>query len=199
MSARRFLVVFDSLPLDVTSVRKGSNHPSVVTASRCVNVGLFVSGDLRRDVVVSFGTGPHNDFRVISFSGAVLKRVSPDERSVSLFLMKASQGMSDLERNESTRLQNGILMQRASMTSLLEEWDVPRTYISASGFGLKQAPIGENSEGLFIYEIPETSNIQTLLHDQVIPLDRPKTPERFILAVNLAADQTVSENRRKSS
>jgi tRNA pseudouridine-54 N-methylase len=57
MLVRRFLVMFKELPIDRDSVRSGQNNPEVIIACRCVNVGLFLSGDLRRDTVVSLAVG----------------------------------------------------------------------------------------------------------------------------------------------
>jgi tRNA pseudouridine-54 N-methylase len=64
MPVRRFLVMFDSFPIDKASVKSGQNSPEVVTACRCVNVGLFVSGDLRRDVIVSIAVGAVEDLKL---------------------------------------------------------------------------------------------------------------------------------------
>jgi tRNA pseudouridine-54 N-methylase len=133
MSVRRFLVTFDSLPIDKPSVKSGQNSAEVVTACRCVNVGLFISGDLRRDVMVSLGIGGPDDMRVISFPGKSLKRVSPDERSISFFLLKAVEKINNLESGESFTMDNGIELERSSLDQLIKYWDqevlhVPSTH-----------------------------------------------------------------------
>ncbi|MGY5855095.1 MAG: hypothetical protein RTS72_00755 [Candidatus Thorarchaeota archaeon] len=119
---RRFLVMFKGFPIDKASVKSGKNSPEVITACRCVNVGLFVSGDLRRDVIVSIAVGTEEDLKVVSFPGDSLKRVSPDERSISFFLLKAVEKAQDLEPGKSFKMNNGIELVRASLVELLESW-----------------------------------------------------------------------------
>lgn len=122
MFVSRFLVIFKSIPIDRTSVKSGQNSPEVVIACRCVNVGLFVSGNLRRDVIISLAIGSEEDLRVVSFPGNSLKRVSPDERSISFFLLKAIEKAQDLELGKSFKMNNGIELVRASLDELLELW-----------------------------------------------------------------------------
>ncbi|MFW9768232.1 MAG: hypothetical protein ACFFF9_13740 [Candidatus Thorarchaeota archaeon] len=119
---RRFLVIFEKMPIDRASVKSGQNGTEVVTACRCVNIGLFVSGDIRRDVIVSLGIGPLDDLRMISFPGPTLKRVSPDERSISFFLLKASEILESLEDGELFTMDNGIELTRSSLDAFTELW-----------------------------------------------------------------------------
>ena len=114
--------MFKDFQIDKASVKTGQNRPEVIAACRCVNVGLFVSGDLRRDVIVSFAAGSEEDLKVVSFPGNSLKRVSPDERSISFFLLKAFEKAQDLELGKSFKMNNGIELFRASLDKLLESW-----------------------------------------------------------------------------
>ena len=120
MFVRRFLVMFKGFSIDKASVKVGQNSPEVVTACRCINVGLFVSGDLRRDVTVSIAVGTEEDLRIVSFPGNSLKRVSPDERSISFFLLKAIEKAQDLELGRSFKMNNGIELVRTSLEELVE-------------------------------------------------------------------------------
>ncbi|MHA2396137.1 MAG: hypothetical protein ACXAC0_05485 [Candidatus Thorarchaeota archaeon] len=122
MFVRRFLVMFKDFPIDKASVKSGENSPEVVSACRCVNVGLFVSGDLRRDVVVSIAVGAQEDLRVVSFPGNSLKRVSPDERSISFFLLKAFEQAQNLDLGKSFKMNNGIELVRSSLNELIDLW-----------------------------------------------------------------------------
>lgn len=122
MLVRRFLVMFDDMPIDKASVKSGQNSLEVITACRCVNVGLFISGDLRRDVIVSIAIGNVQDTKVISYPGNSLKRVSPDERSISFFLFKAIEKVLDLEMGQSSTMDNGIEIDRAQLSQLMERW-----------------------------------------------------------------------------
>jgi len=122
MLMRRYLVRFDELPIDKSSVKSGRNSLEVITACRCVNVGLFLSGSLRLDVAVSIAIGTLNDLTVVSFLGNTLRRVSPDERSISFFLLKAVEKAQNLEHDESFIMDNGIELVRSSYDKLMELW-----------------------------------------------------------------------------
>ena len=57
---------------------------------RCVSSAFFLSHDLRRDTIFySIHYGAPNPPVVLKFVGSELKRVSPDERSIALFIKKA--------------------------------------------------------------------------------------------------------------
>lgn len=122
MLVRRFLVIFDNMPIDKASVKSGQNSLEVITACRCVNVGLFISGNLRRDVVISIAIGDVEDMKIFSFPGDTLKRVSPDERSISFFLLKAIEKALDLELGKSFTMDNGIEIERTQLSQLIERW-----------------------------------------------------------------------------
>ena len=119
---RHFLVIFKDLPIDRSSVKSGNNSSEVITACRCVNIGLFVSGDLRRDVTVSIGIGSENNLKVISFPGRSLKRVSPDERSISFFLLKAVEKVESMEQGNRSIMDNGIELRCSSLGGLIKSW-----------------------------------------------------------------------------
>jgi tRNA pseudouridine-54 N-methylase len=92
-----------------------------------------VSGNLRRDVIVSLAIGPVEDTTVISFPGNTLKRVSPDERSISFFLLKAIERTKEMEKGMTFTMDNGIKLARTSLNELSESWDsdviqVPSTH-----------------------------------------------------------------------
>ncbi|MFX1560122.1 MAG: hypothetical protein ACFFBL_06020 [Promethearchaeota archaeon] len=129
---RRFLVKFEEFPIDRVSVKSGHNSPEVITACRCVNVGLFVSGDLRRDVTVSFVIGTEEDQKAMSFPGGSLRRVSPDERSISFFLLKAFERVQDLNPGESFTMNNGIELIHAPLDELLELWESDIIHVPSS-------------------------------------------------------------------
>jgi tRNA pseudouridine-54 N-methylase len=122
ISVRRFLVMFENLPIDKSSVKTGQNSNEVIVACRCVNVGLFISGDLRRDVIVSLAVGVEEDLRIISFPGHSLRRVSPDERSISFFLLKAFEKSQALDVGETFAMDNGIEVTRSPLEQLLKLW-----------------------------------------------------------------------------
>ena len=186
---RRFLILFEELPIDVVSVKSGQNGPEVVTACRCVNVGLFVSGNLRRNVEVSLAVGQPEDLGIVTYPGPSLKRVSPDERSISFFLLKAMNVLRELPLGGKKRLDNGIVVQRTNATELLQGWEPTQIYVSLLDPSIQPKQVDVRPQGLFLYEL--TSTILTDLVKNIPGnlLPRPPHPERFILDINLYCDQ----------
>jgi hypothetical protein len=186
---RQFLVLFADIPIDKTSVKSGDNYPEVITAVRCVNVGLFVSGNLRRDVVLSIAKGTPEDLKIVSFPGANLKRVSPDERSISFFLMKAFSLAKDLVLGSFEKMDNGIEVQRTSMESFVESVAPARIYVSTPEIAPGVISDGEFENALLIYTIGEQYHplrIDTKWKQEELP--QYPHPERFILDVNMNVD-----------
>ncbi len=185
---RRFLVLFDQLEMRRESVKSGRGSPEAITAARCVNVGLFVSGGLRRDVTVSLSWGHLDNLNVVSFSGTDLRRVSPDERSISFFLLKASELAARSGPNEVRRMDNGVRVERSSLESLVDLWNADPVYIAdhrATGLPPSEE---KNVCPLIVYGAEQAiSNICDRLPNG-IPVFRPPHPERLILDVNMQAD-----------
>ena len=186
---RRFLILFEKLPIDVVSVKSGQNGPEVVTACRCVNVGLFVSGNLRRNVEVSLAVGKPEDLGVVTYPGSALKRVSPDERSISFFLLKAMNMLRELPLGGKKRLDNGIVVQRTNATDLLQGWEPSRIYVSFLDPSIKPKQVDVRPQGLFLYEMTSTALTDLVKSIPGNLLPRPPHPERFILDINLYCDQ----------
>ncbi|MHA1936405.1 MAG: hypothetical protein ACW97A_14115 [Candidatus Thorarchaeota archaeon] len=181
---RRFLIAFDKLPIESSGVKSGNNIPEVVVACRCINVGLFISGNLRRDVEVSISIGSPDDLQVISFSGLTLKRVSPDERSIAFFLLKATEFLRNLDIGNSKIMDNGIVVRRTNLKSLIEEWSPPSIFLAeVEKSSIKHTEI-LLPEGLYVYDFDRI--IGNL--DHAVKMFGPPHPERFILDVNLNFD-----------
>jgi len=178
---RHFVISFDEFPINSLDVKRGVNKQEVVVASRCINVALFVSNNLRRDVQVTIAIGKHNDLRVISFPGESLRRVSPDERSISFFMLKAMDILSGLDLGRSKTMDNGIVVQRRSFVDLLNEWNPSTIYRSTlEPYSLQDYP-NLDSDGLFVYSLSDSFAEEI---EGISPLPHPSSPERFILDVN---------------
>ena len=182
---RHFIILFDDFSIDSIDVKIGMNKPEVVVASRCINVALFVSNNLRRDVQVSIAIGKHNDLRVISFPGESLRRVSPDERSISFFLLKAMDILSKLELGRSKTMDNGIVVHRRAFVDLINEWNPSTVYFATlEPYSLQDYP-NLDSDSLFVYSLSDSYAEEI---EQIRPLPHPSSPERFILDVNTQFD-----------
>lgn len=181
---RSFLVLFDKLPIDKASVKKGENTPQVVTAARCVNVGLFLSNALRRNVEVIFGIQNENILNTIRFRGETLRRVSPDERSIAFFLLKASVVLEDLLEGSEHTMDNGIILKRTTLERLISEWPYGQVFAALADSNSSIRNV-KTSDGLFIYPSSEVSSEMLAKYGA---LKRPTTAERFILDVNIHFD-----------
>jgi len=186
---RHFLILFDDIPIDKASVKSGSNSHETITAARCVNVGLFISGNLRRDVVISLAKGSPDDLKIISFPGANLRRVSPDERSISFFLMKAMSVAEDQLTGSSETMDNGIEVRRTDLKSYIESVNPARVYVSKLDTATKIIEDAEYGNSLLIYikgEQFDSLEIETKwILSEVASFPHP---ERFILDVNMNVD-----------
>ena len=179
---RQFLILFDDIAIDKASVKSGNNSLEVITAARCVNVGLFISGNLRRDVVISLAKGSPDDLKIISFPGANLRRVSPDERSISFFLMKALSIAEELAMDSLETMDNGIEVKRSSLKKVTESFAPARVYQSTPETTSDSIDKIEFENSLLIYSNgKQFDSIQEKL--PYFP-----HPERFILEVNMNVD-----------
>ncbi|TFG33086.1 hypothetical protein EU527_08950 [Candidatus Thorarchaeota archaeon] len=184
---RHFLILFDNIPIDKASLKAGFNSPELVTACRCINVGLFISGNLRRDVTISIALGAPHDLQIISFPGDTLRRVSPDERSISFFLFKSIKISTELLHNTSKTLDNGIIIQRMNINDIFGTVS-PNNFIVAKENEQKTIDYLGTDVLLFydnrVYRTPLISS--ELLNYRTVT--RPPHPERFILDINRAVD-----------
>ncbi|MBN2228012.1 MAG: hypothetical protein JW779_00340 [Candidatus Thorarchaeota archaeon] len=186
---RHFLVLFDDLSIDKASVKAGTNSPEVITACRCVNVGLFISGDLRRDVTVSIAKGSLDDLIVFSFAGNTLKRVSPDERSISFFLLKADQVGENLILDESKTLDNGIVVNRTGLMNFIERCSPVRVFVAHDEEEPEAMTPDIVADSLLVYPVGNrTTFISTRFVRDYVTLSYTPHPERFILDINMLED-----------
>jgi tRNA pseudouridine-54 N-methylase len=182
-------VAFDEMDINTVSVKSGQNSRNVVVACRCVNVGLFLSGSLRTDVEVSILLGNDDDIRSITFPGSSLQRVSPDERSIAFFLLKAHTVLEEMHPNSKRTMDNGIIVHRTTLKEILDRWGREECYIASHEFNPCSDYSHISESGLFLYSIvPEHSYLKDY---PAKPLPRPPHPERFILEINLTCDNQL--------
>lgn len=187
---RRFLVLFDDLPIDKQAVRSGSNAKDVITACRCVNVGLFLSGNLRRDVTVSIATGTADDLKVVSFPGNTLKRVSPDERSVSFFMLKAFDIAGGLPQNSQEAMDNGMIVRREGLKQIISSYAPDRVFFAYRGSKSDLDVDYMMGDSLVIYDTESSidSSGFEVVENNFRKLQYTPHPERLILDLNNKSD-----------
>jgi tRNA pseudouridine-54 N-methylase len=181
MPMRRFLILFNDLLIDKASVKAGTNSSEIVTACRCINIGLFLSGNMRRDVTVTIAVGTPKDMTTITFPGDTLKRVSPDERSISFFLLK-SLGVADGFLENSQRvLDNGILIAREGFERLVSTYAPQRVFLAQKECKSDFGTLDQSKDALFIYN---TGMLIDSVEEPYSALSYPPHAERFILDIN---------------
>ncbi len=189
MAAREFLIGLGAIPVTENAVKRGNNPRAVVTACRCVNVALFVSRGLRRDVSVHLVQGSPDRIRIITFPGKGLRRVSPDERSISFFLLKAQRAMQKLEQGGTVVLPSGISVRKSSIPELIDEWSGREVYLATRRTEPESIHMLNRFDCVFVYDA--TSQYIPHLTGVSRPVYSFSSPERFILEVNVAADRTL--------
>jgi len=115
---------------------------------RCVNVALFLSHDLRRDVrVFLVMKGEPSPPKLIRFDGATIRYLSPDERSSASLIKKA------LEKNAQdfwTGSTPGVSVRKGDLDILLMELDTKIIYLREDGEDIRKNKFGEAFNPLFL-------------------------------------------------
>lgn len=187
MSYRHFMIIFEDLPITKSEVKEGRISQEAIIACRCVNVGLFLSNDMRRDTEVSLVI-MKDGVQIITFPGKNLRRVSPDERSISFFILKAIDLLARLPAGVVRELDNGIRVERTTINDLSEKWNSIPLFIAEEYDHIRADSDVKFVEGGFIYEIHTGLLPDSLFDKKPIRLSRPTSPERFILEINYQID-----------
>ncbi len=153
-----------------------------------MNAGLFVSKDIRRDVEVVVLYGLADDLTGIVFPGDGLRRVSPDERSISFFLKKASERAVDVDHGRTRRLDNGIIVIHSDIDTLAQEWSRSGLYVvvprsDSSGMGITRF------HGTFVVGVSGTIFEALVNHQEAQRIVGNHSPERWIVEINWRADR----------
>lgn len=110
---------------------------------RCVNAGLFLSHDLRRDVTVHLIL---QDQFCVSISGKQVKRLNPDERSTGALIKKALEKIQTHSGGEPVCSTPGIQITRRGLArtlgQLVEQGFEP-VLLHEDGQPLRQAALPE--------------------------------------------------------
>jgi tRNA (pseudouridine54-N1)-methyltransferase len=86
---------------------------------RCVNAGLFLSHDLRRDVdCYLILCGPPAGPKTVKFSGELVRSLSPDERSAGALIKKVIDTPCGSEFREAAQ---GVFIRKGGLERLLSE------------------------------------------------------------------------------
>ncbi len=90
-------------------------------ACRCVSAALFISYTIRRDTRIFISLNGGSQPVALCFDGEI-RKISPDERSIGLWISKTLEKMQDDKLSkEWKRTDNGILYAQKSFEEILEE------------------------------------------------------------------------------
>ncbi|MFU8652451.1 tRNA (pseudouridine(54)-N(1))-methyltransferase TrmY [Methanotorris formicicus] len=124
---------------------------------RCVSSAFFLSHDIRRDVVFyAVFYGEPNPPVAIKFVGGELKKVSPDERNIAIFIKKALKKFEETPENKRTEWIEstpGICVSKKEFREIiLEKKNEGKRilYLHKAGEDFENVKIGENEDVVFI-------------------------------------------------
>ena len=116
---RQFLVVGHDAPTDpdfsLDDIAGGAGRLDVLC--RCVNSAFFLSHDLREDVQVHLVLG---DEYTVSFDGADLRRLNPDERSTAALIRGALEEKGEAIGHQPVETSPGVSLYRMGFEATFE-------------------------------------------------------------------------------
>jgi len=115
-------------------------------ACRCVSAALFISYTIRRDTRIFISLNGGENPVALCFDGEI-RKISPDERSIGLWISKTLEKMQDKPGKEWKRTDNGILYAQKSFEEILEEVKKERCIfylLDEKGKDIGEAEIKEN-------------------------------------------------------
>lgn len=134
-------------------------------ACRCVSAALFISYTIRRDTRIFISLNGGSQPVALCFDGGI-RKISPDERSIGLWISKTLEKMQDGKTDKDwKRTDNGILYAQKSFGEILEQ---------ANKEGCKFYLLDE--EGKDIEETELKNNPAFILGDNAGILEKEKAP-----------------------
>ena len=116
---RQFLVVGHDAPTDpdfsLDDIAGGAGRLDVLC--RCINSAFFLSHDLREDVQVHLVLG---DEYTVSFDGADLRRLNPDERSTAALIRGALEEKAEAIGHQPVETSPGVSLYRMGFEATFE-------------------------------------------------------------------------------
>lgn len=98
--------------------------------ARCIISALWVSRNIRRDTRIMISlNGPPNPPFVIAFDGNELRKVSPDERNISIWIKKALREADEARDDKWSETHEGIYISKKSFQDLIRDNEDRSFYI----------------------------------------------------------------------
>ncbi|WP_048055709.1 tRNA (pseudouridine(54)-N(1))-methyltransferase TrmY [Methanotorris igneus] len=124
---------------------------------RCVSSAFFLSHDIRRDVIFyAVFYGEPNPPVALKFVGNELKKVSPDERNIAIFIKKALKKFEETPENKKTEWTEstpGIYVAKKEFRDIiLEKKNEGKRilYLHKEGKDFENVKINENEDVMFV-------------------------------------------------
>ncbi|WP_457611654.1 tRNA (pseudouridine(54)-N(1))-methyltransferase TrmY [Methanocaldococcus sp.] len=140
---------------------------------RCVSDSLFLSHDIRRDTVFySVLCGPPNPPVCIKFVGSELRKVSPDERNIAIFIKKALKKFLETEDKDSwIESTPGIYVRKIGFKDLIiEKMEEGKNlyYLHKNGESIEKVKIKDNPVFILGDHIGLSEEDEKFLEDKAI-------------------------------
>ncbi len=138
--------------------------------ARCINSALWLSDQIRKDTKIFVVlNGPPNPPVTLCFDGNKIKKMTPDERSISIWIKKVLN--SDFGEKW-TEFRNGILVSRKSFQEIIKEHEKRNIYVlheKGKKLKIKKDPVfilGDN------IGLPEKEEKMALKHGKKLSLGK---------------------------
>lgn len=112
--------------------------------ARCISSALFLSFAMRRDTrIFVVLNGPPDPPVIVCFDGSITN-VSPDERSIALWIKKALEKIENFKGKDWISMKNNIKISRKSFQELIKELEGSFYVLHEKGESIKKLEIAEN-------------------------------------------------------
>ena len=106
---------------------------------RTISSAIWISNDLRRDTNIHVVmTGPKNPPKTISFYGAELKGIEPDERTIARKIQEALKIGLNLKTGEEKQVSPGVKVSKKGFETLVKETQGQIIYLHKEGKDIRK-------------------------------------------------------------
>lgn len=113
---------------------------------RTISSTIWISNDLRRDTNIHVVmTGPKNPPKTISFYGAELKGIEPDERTIAKKIQEALKCGLNLALNEEKEVSPGVKVSKKGFETVVKETQGQIIYLHKEGKDIRKFKFEKNT------------------------------------------------------
>jgi len=135
---RQFVVVGHEAPTEPFGLEDLPGAGRVDLLARCVSAGIFLSHDIREDVRVHLVLA---DALTVSFDGATLRHLHPDERNVAARISGALEQKAKAIGHLPAEPSPGVELYRTGLAETLDRLDGPVVQLHEAGTPVPEAEL----------------------------------------------------------